>query len=532
MPQETNFLPNLGEIFESAASQVNLFRDINSPGYVIGDIAITAAGVTYEWDGDSWNSISFGGGGGAAQTPWAQDIQGAGFDLLNVRDITATRNITAEGRLGAFDTTRIGDTDNEWYWKAEDAGMSLYGTGSGGTFKYMSISDPNEGMVLHGTYSFHAAGFDGKQLSLLPDANVTPLTIGGYSLTAANAQSMIDLAGTWNTSGNPVALKLAISNTASGATSKFLSFLAGAAGATEVFSVLKDGAILTGVTSAANIISGGIGLGFGPTVGASTMYIAGTNATLWSGGGLRWSETSDPSAAADLILARDAANTLALRNSTNAQRLRIYNSFTTVDTSGEWLKIDWQVTANQCRIGTVMGTSAGTARVLSIDYGALSASPTAAITIPIASGAIVFGGGGTFAGAVQVGVSSSLNWAGRSVLGSPSDGVVYLANNAGNDFFRLQFGGTTSGFGGIARDGAGLRIVTADSNTAYSFLGVSELRDSGGLKVISARRTGWSAATGGATRTTFDTTTVTLPVLAEHVKALVDDFIAHGAIGA
>lgn len=37
--------------------------------------------------------------------------------------------------------------------------------------------------------------------------------------------------------------------------------------------------------------------------------------------------------------------------------------------------------------------------------------------------------------------------------------------------------------------------------------------------------TGWAAATGTATRSTFDTATVTLPVLAQHFKALVDDFI-------
>lgn len=40
----------------------------------------------------------------------------------------------------------------------------------------------------------------------------------------------------------------------------------------------------------------------------------------------------------------------------------------------------------------------------------------------------------------------------------------------------------------------------------------------------------WTAATGTPTRTTFDTATVTLPELAEHVKALLDDLLANGAI--
>lgn len=50
-------------------------------------------------------------------------------------------------------------------------------------------------------------------------------------------------------------------------------------------------------------------------------------------------------------------------------------------------------------------------------------------------------------------------------------------------------------------------------------------------QIMTSRRTGWTAASGTATRTTFDTTTVTLEQLAQRVKALIDDFITHGAIG-
>jgi len=50
-------------------------------------------------------------------------------------------------------------------------------------------------------------------------------------------------------------------------------------------------------------------------------------------------------------------------------------------------------------------------------------------------------------------------------------------------------------------------------------------------KVVGARIVGWGAATGTATRTPFDTGTVTLPQLAERLKALVDDLRSHGLIG-
>jgi hypothetical protein len=53
-----------------------------------------------------------------------------------------------------------------------------------------------------------------------------------------------------------------------------------------------------------------------------------------------------------------------------------------------------------------------------------------------------------------------------------------------------------------------------------------------GTKVVGTRQTGWTAATGTATRSTFVTSTVTLEVLAQHVKALIDDLITHGLIGA
>lgn len=53
-----------------------------------------------------------------------------------------------------------------------------------------------------------------------------------------------------------------------------------------------------------------------------------------------------------------------------------------------------------------------------------------------------------------------------------------------------------------------------------------------GTQVVDTRKTGWTAATGTATRTSFATSTVTTAQLAERVKALIDDLISHGLIGA
>jgi hypothetical protein len=51
------------------------------------------------------------------------------------------------------------------------------------------------------------------------------------------------------------------------------------------------------------------------------------------------------------------------------------------------------------------------------------------------------------------------------------------------------------------------------------------------VDVVGERKTGWATATGTATRTTFDTATVTLPQLAQRLKALLDDLFSHGLIG-
>lgn len=67
--------------------------------------------------------------------------------------------------------------------------------------------------------------------------------------------------------------------------------------------------------------------------------------------------------------------------------------------------------------------------------------------------------------------------------------------------------------------------VTVDTGNSYKVNNVA---------VLGARKTGWTVATGTATRTTFDTATVTLADLAQRVKALIDDLhntAGHGLIG-
>lgn len=122
------------------------------------------------------------------------------------------------------------------------------GTPSSGTLTSCT-GLPAAGVV--GTAAILGANtFTALQTITQASANAGIIASTGYSLTGSNATAMLDFAGTWNTTGNPVALKVAMTNTASGSTSKFVSFLAGASGTTEVHSVAKNGAISITGTSA------------------------------------------------------------------------------------------------------------------------------------------------------------------------------------------------------------------------------------------------------------------------------------------
>lgn len=95
----------------------------------------------------------------------------------------------------------------------------------------------------------------------------------------------------------------------------------------------------------------------------------------------------------------------------------------------------------------------------------------------------------------------------------------------GNSTHAVMLGSAAS----VAGAGAG--------NLVFPRTGGARVVDGAGTgteAVLGYRRTGWATATGTATRTTFDTTTVTTAQLAERVKALIDDLHAtagHGLIG-
>ncbi len=74
--------------------------------------------------------------------------------------------------------------------------------------------------------------------------------------------------------------------------------------------------------------------------------------------------------------------------------------------------------------------------------------------------------------------------------------------------------------------------VSADGTVIASGLVGALGYQVGGTTVVSARKTGWAAATGTKSRATFVTDTVTATAAAQRLGALIDDLIGHGLIGA
>lgn len=74
------------------------------------------------------------------------------------------------------------------------------------------------------------------------------------------------------------------------------------------------------------------------------------------------------------------------------------------------------------------------------------------------------GASATVAGAIEAAAAQYIGWGARSVMKSPSDGVITLFDQAGSTFGRMQFGGTTSSFPAIKRTTTALNFRLADDS--------------------------------------------------------------------
>jgi hypothetical protein len=150
-----------------------------------------------------------------------------------------------------------------------------------------------------------------------PPGSFTGTWFTGGTATTTKPQVLIEPSGTtstaWSTNGTGLGV-----NAASGFSGNLLDL--------QVNGTSQINVTGTGELSAANVTSRA------SFVAANSFSVTNSfNAVLWNGALFGWSSTSSVSPATttlDVVIARDAANTLAQRNSTNSQTLRVYDTYT------------------------------------------------------------------------------------------------------------------------------------------------------------------------------------------------------------
>ena len=195
------------------------------------------------------------------------------------------------------------------------------------------------------------------------------------------------------------------------------------------------------------------------------------------------------SVSGDLLLYRDAADTLAQRRSTNAQAFRVYNTYT--DASNyERLGITWA--SNVCTIGLAQ---AGTGLVRSLVIAGANATSGAGgnVTITAGNGSGVGAGGNII---LQPGAQGSSGGNGYIFLRSPSGVTTGIVEpDSANNRFYLYAGSSTSNlYCQFASNffTVGNWILEVNSANGNSYTGISRRVAIGNNTVISFHPAGRS----------------------------------------
>jgi hypothetical protein len=222
------------------------------------------------------------------------------------------------------------DSESKLRYLEAGSGLSISGTTMTATSTFDPASPAGIGTTTPNTGAF-------TSLTGAPAANTAAYAVTGYSLTGSNAQSVIDLAGTWNTSGTPSAFKLNVTDTASNAASLLMQLQTGGANR---FTVAKTGNLsITPASGESSIVgnSGGLNINVGGNqftfwggnffLRNGAMVLGGVGGgtvgrvTMSSTGFIEFGETES-------ALIRDASHVIAQRRTTTAQEFRQYATFT------------------------------------------------------------------------------------------------------------------------------------------------------------------------------------------------------------
>lgn len=328
----------------------------------------------------------------------------------------------------------------------------------------------------------------------------TPATIAhGTQTVSAPTQ----ITQTWNDGAvNFVGFQVNATDTASSSSSALAQFRVGGS---PMFNFFKGGALIQ---------AGGLDIGYGGSTATATLGIGRTRSgdgisnidligdATYTGGGLRILRGAGANGASSIT--HRGTNSFSLVCSEASSFALSINSVSVLTATSTSFSTPVQITSTLAT-GTAPFVVASTTNVANLNASSLNGATFAA------PGAI--GSGTPSTGAfTTVTATTSFSWSASSLMTAPSDGVIRLTNAAATDFARLQFGGTTSSFPALKRNGASIQVRLADDSgfTAFQSSGFymtngSFMADSadGVVRLMNNAGTGFTRLNLGGTTSSF-----------------------------
>lgn len=244
--------------------------------------------------------------------------------------------------------------------KLYNNGGSLYFNGSavgGGGSSYTAGS----GITIDGSDAIHVFGGTGNFKSIEMDSPATIVGVPTFTMGTVTTSQPLTLSQTWNNASETFnSFLVDITDTYPSTTSLFFDFQENGSSKLRLTS--------SGVLQFSNDTSRAI---WSPQASRIAINAGNNGAAIISNGGvfatsagqLGFLKGTGITESADCFIVRDAANTMALRRSANAQVFRVYNTYSSA-TSYERAKLEWS--SNVLNIGAEQGSAGGVARPVSI----------------------------------------------------------------------------------------------------------------------------------------------------------------------